>query len=134
MKIINKKDTKEKNQKNSIKIIKGSFISITISLILLLIMSMIYTYTNIAETNVTTLVMVISSVSIFIGSLISAKSINNNGLINGLNVGLIYMVSLYLISSILVSGFSINIKTVIMLVISILSGIVGGIIGVNINK
>ena len=119
---------------NLLKVIKGSIISILISLILLLITAAILTYTNVSESVIPGAVIAISALSILIGSILSSMNIKKNGLLNGLLVGLIYMVVIYLISSIAITGFSMNMKTIIMLIASGLAGIVGGIIGVNIHK
>lgn len=119
---------------NLLKIIKGSIISILISLILLLITAVILTYTNVSESVIPGAIIIISALSILIGSILSSMNIKKNGLLNGLLVGLIYMAVIYLISSITITGFNINLKTIIMLVASGLAGIVGGIIGVNIHK
>ena len=55
------------------------------------------------------------------------------GLINGALVGLIYILTIYLISSITGSGFNLQIQTIIMMVASIVAGMIGGIIGVNLK-
>ena len=46
-------------------------------------------------------------------------------------IGGTYVILLYLISSILNTGFNLNIYTVLMIIAGIISGIIGGIIGVN---
>ena len=76
----------------------------------------------------------ITGISILIGSMTSTKSIKKNGIINGGIVGLIYILILYIISSLFVSGFSITLNSIFMLAIGTITGITGGIIGVNINK
>lgn len=119
---------------NLLKVAKGSIISIVISLILLLVTALILTYTNVSENIIPAAVIVISALSILIGSILSSMNIRKNGLLNGALVGLIYMSVIYLISSIAITGFGINTKTIIMLVASILAGVIGGIIGVNIHK
>ena len=126
----------ENNSKsgNLLKIVKGSIISIVISLILLLVTALILTYTNVSENIIPSAVIVISALSILIGSILSSMNIKKNGLLNGALVGLIYMLVIYLISSIAITGFGINTKTIIMLVASIVAGVIGGIIGVNIHK
>ena len=58
-------------------------------------------------------------------------SIKKNGLINGALIGSIYIVSIYLLSSIIEKNFSLNIHSIIMIIICIITGILGGIIGVN---
>ena len=59
--------------------------------------------------------------------------IKKNGLLNGAFVGIIYIATIYIISSLTGSGFSCNINTIIMIVSSIIAGMLGGIIGVNLN-
>lgn len=116
------------------KIILGSIISFIISFALLLTISIILTYTNVSENIITVSVIVISALSVLIGSIVSALNINKNGILNGAFVGAIYMITIYLLSSILVSGFEMNMQSTIMIVVSIFAGMIGGIIGVNFHK
>lgn len=124
--------SKEKSNKNISRILKGSILSIVISVILLLIYAVLLTYTAIGENTMTVVLITISAISILIGSSISSFKIKKQGMLNGGLVGLIYMIVLYLISSIILSGFSININSIIMILIGIVAGIIGGVIGVNI--
>ena len=119
---------------NLIKILKGSIISIIISMVLLLILSIILAFTNVSENIIPTSIISIAALSILIGSILSTMNIKKNGLLNGAIVGGIYIIFIYLLSSIAITGFTFNIKTDIMLVASILAGVIGGIIGVNIHK
>lgn len=123
--------SKEKTNKNMIRIIKGSILSIIISVLLLLIYAIILTYTTISENTMTAVLITISGISILIGSSISSFKIKKQGMLNGALVGLIYMLALYLTSSMLLTGFSINTSSIIMMLIGTLTGIIGGIIGVN---
>lgn len=118
---------------NFIQIIKGSAISIILTLILLLIFSIILTYTNIQENIISPVIIVISTISLLVGSSISTLKIKKNGLINGMLVGIIYILSIYILSSITGSGFTVSVTTLIMIICSIIGGILGGIIGVNLN-
>ena len=130
----NKKTEENSKTGNILKIIKGSIFSIVLSLLLLLITAIVLTYTNVSENIIPTAIIIISALSILIGSIISSMNIKKNGIINGALVGMIYMVIIYLISSITITGFGINLKTILMIIASIFAGIVGGIIGVNIHK
>ena len=127
-------DSKVKIKGNAIKILLGSGISFLISLVLLLAISIVLTYTNISENIITVSVIVISPLSILIGSIISALNINKNGILNGALVGAIYMITIYVLSSIFVSGFEMNVQSMVMIGVSILAGMIGGIIGVNFHK
>lgn len=119
--------------KNIFKIIKGSIISIIITLIALTIYAAVLSYTTVSESTMVPVVITITGISILIGSSISSISIKKKGIINGGLVGLIYIIFLYILSSIVFAGFSLNMNSIIMIIVSILTGMIGGIIGVNLK-
>ena len=121
-------------KKNLLRIIKGSVFSIILSIILLLIFAMLLCYTNLAESTMVPVVLVITGISILIGGMISTKTIRKNGLLNGGLVGLIYIIILYLVSSLCITGFSLTLNSFIMLLTGTIAGMIGGVIGVNLNK
>ena len=125
--------TKEKN-KNIVNILKGTVISILLSLILLTIYSALLSFTNISENTMTTVVLVITGISILLGSSMSSINIKRQGMLNGGLVGLIYVLLIYLLSSIFLAGFQFNLNSIIMIAVGILTGMIGGIIGVNLGK
>lgn len=127
MKEVNSEDTKI----NFIRVIKGSAFAVVLTLILLLIYSAILTYTKLNESTMPVFIIGITAISILTGSLMSSVNIKKNGIINGALVGLIYIVVIYLLSSIATKSFSLNMYSIIMIVISIVAGAIGGIIGVN---
>ena len=120
------------NENKTIKnIMKGTGIALITTVLLLLIFSIILTYTNIQESTINPVIMIITAISILIGSSLGNIKIKKNGLINGGLIGGIYIITIYLISSILNWKFSLNIQSVIMIITAIVFGIFGGIIGVN---
>lgn len=121
----------EKNNSILIKIFKGLIISFLVTLITIFIFSIILTYTDISENIVPTVIIVLSFVSILVGTIISMKKTSKNGLINGAIIGGTYVVLLYIISSSLNTGFVLNSYTVGMIISGIISGVIGGIIAVN---
>lgn len=124
-------ENKLKMNKNMIRVMKGSIFAIVISLVLLLIYAGILTHTNVSETTMTPVVITIAGISILIGSSISSFNIKKQGMVNGALVGLCYILFIYILSSILLSGFNIDAKAIAMMVVGIIAGMVGGIIGVN---
>ena len=120
-----------KTDKNIVRIVKGSVFAIFITVVFLLIYAILLTSTNIAETTMTAVVITVSGVSILIGSSISSFKIKKQGIINGALVGLIYITAIYLFSSIIFVGFALDISSIIMIAVSIFTGMIGGIIGVN---
>ena len=124
-------ENKIKMNQNIFRVIKGSGLAIIISLVLLLIYATLLTTTDISETTMTPVVITISGISILIGSSISSLKIKKQGMLNGALVGMIYMLIIYLLSSILLEGFTIDVKSIMMIGVGIIAGMIGGIIGVN---
>ena len=112
-------------------IAKGTLISLISTVIMLLIFSLILAFTNVQENTINPVIMIVTAISILIGSSIANIKIRKKGLINGALIGACYILTIYLISSILNWKFSLNLQSIIMIVIAIIFGILGGIIGVN---
>lgn len=121
----------EDNSNSVIRILKGSIIAMVATIILLIIFAAILTYTNINENTMPTVIIVITALSILIGSQIATSKIKRNGILNGAIVGLIYIAFLYILSGLVTKNFSLNNYSIIMIATSILIGGLGGIIGVN---
>ena len=121
----------ENENKQIINIVKGVGISLAASLLLLIIFAIILTFTTIPENVVNPVIIVLTAISILFGSSITNMKIKKIGLLNGGMIGGIYMIVIYLISSILNRDFSINLDALIFIVVGIAFGLLGGIIGVN---
>lgn len=124
---------KEKNS-SIVKVAKGSIIAILITLLFLSIYAVLLSTTDISETTIVPVVLVITGISILIGSSMSTVSIKNKGMINGFLVGLIYIIVLYIISSLMLVGFELNSNSIIMILIGAVTGMIGGVIGVNLKQ
>ena len=117
-----------------IKILKGVGISFAFTLISLTIFSALLTYTSLSESLIQPVVISVTGISILVGSFFATRKVGKNGIIKGIGVGLIYILLIYLISSIVNGGnFALTMGSVIMILIGILCGAIGGIIGVNIG-
>ena len=117
--------------KNFKYILKGVIISIIATLIFLFIFSIILTYTNVSEQLINPFIIVVTAISIFIGSSIGSLKLQKQGLLNGALIGGIYLISLYLISGIINNNFSISTQSLILIIAGMICGMFGGIIGVN---
>ena len=115
------------------KFLKEFFISLIISIILIMILAIILSKTSITEEIITPSIIFISSISVMIGSFRISKNKKEKGIINGLFFGIIYMFSLYIISSVFTHSFYLTGNSIIMICIGIITGIIGGIIGVNLR-
>lgn len=117
--------------KKFINIIKGVIISLITTLVLLFIFSIVLTYTNVSENLITPVIIVVTAISIFIGSTIANMKIKRNGLVNGALIGGIYLISLYILSGIINNNFSISVQSIIMITAGMVCGMFGGILGIN---
>ena len=118
---------------NMKEILIGMCISICITIILLGIFSIILANTNIGEETMAPVIVVISGISLLVGSSIATTKIKKNGIVNGVIIGGIYMIGLYLISITLMMNYTVNTYTIIMITIGMLCGGIGGIVGVNLK-
>lgn len=121
----------EKENKFLANIAKGILISLIATFILLIIFSIILTYSNVKEDVINPVIIIITAISIFIGSSVSCIKIRKNGLLNGGIIGGAYILIIYTISSILNWKFGLDLQSIIFIVVGIVFGILGGIIGVN---
>ncbi len=119
------------NNKPIISIIKGTAISFLTTIIALTIFAVLLTYTELSENTIRPVIITVTGISILIGSSIGTRKIRKNGLMTGGAIGVIYIVSIYLISSIMNSNFALSWISIIMIAVGVIGGVLGGIIGVN---
>lgn len=78
----------EQTYKNAIKsIFKGTTIALGATFALLLIFSVVLAYTNVSESTITPVIIVVTAISILVGSSIGNMKIKKNGILNGALVG-----------------------------------------------
>lgn len=113
---------------------KNLIVEFILTIFLLMILSVLLSLTSISENIINPSIIFISAFSILIGSFFSARKIGTKGILIGILQGLIYMLILYLLSSISNAEFSIGMASIIMILISIACGAIGGILGVNLKS
>ena len=111
--------------------IKEVIFSILCSLLLILLLSILLSTTKLNENLINPITMGIVASSLFLGGFRISKSKKEKGIIFGSLLGAVYMLILYIISSFLNFDFSLNINSLVMIILGILGGARGGIIGVN---
>lgn len=115
----------ENTGKGGMVLVKGTIISFALTLISVFIFSIVLTYTNTAESTIFPVLVFITALSILIGSSLSTIKINKNGILNGGAIGLIYILILYLISSITTTGFALNTQAIILILSATIAGMLG---------
>lgn len=112
-------------------ILKGVIISLIFTIVFLFIFSIVLTYTDISEKFITPVIIVITAISILLGSSIGNFKANRNGLLNGAIIGGIYILGIYLLSGIINNSFVLSVPSIIVIVTGMICGMFGGVIGVN---
>ena len=112
---------------------KFLILSYTIAIVLLCLSSFIFAYTKINDSLINIFVFVIIVVTNLIGSTLLSRKIKKRGLLMGLLFGIIYFSIIYFLTAILYTGFFVNKAVGLYLLMSSVSGVVGGVIGVNIR-
>ncbi len=120
---------KNKLQLNSL--IKSVLLSIILSLIFILIITFICYWGNISEKVLGFMLFLASAVSVFIGSIFLAKKVGRAGLVYGFLNGLTYFLLILLVSVCVSGNFSPSSQVFTTLAGALLSGALGGVIGVN---
>ncbi|WP_432401250.1 TIGR04086 family membrane protein [Wukongibacter sp. M2B1] len=107
--------------------------ALIITVILMLIIAAIITYTSVSDSVMPLITSVIMVISIAYSGLLSATKIRKHGLMHGFITGAIYIMLLLFLSWVLARDFSINRFTIIKAIMGVISGGVGGMIGVNLK-
>lgn len=124
---------KGKSLNHIIYMLKGLIFSMGITMLLLFILSLILLYTPLKESNIPLFNTIIMIISITIGSIYVSISIGENGWINGGILGILYFLILVLLNYLFFKPFLIDMYLVGKLILSLVIGIIGGIIGINLK-
>lgn len=106
-------------------------LELVISLILFFVIAILMSFTSMSENILIPLTIAVTMFSVFVGSFCYAKDKKKNGIIYGGLLGILYILILYIISSVMYSNFNISANSLFMIILSILGGIIGGVLGVN---
>ena len=134
MSIFNLSEKNLVTKKDKLKsLIISTVIGYLLSLILLFILSIVITYTNLNENLSIYLVRTVTYISVLVAGFYAAGKITDKGWLSGLITGGCYSIILIIISTVLKQN-QIGFSHVLQLVICIVTGIAGGIIGINTKK
>ncbi len=117
-----------------VSILKGTLVSVSITLILILLFALIIRFFNIADSWIFPINQIIKVISLFIGINIMLNTNKEKGFLKGLLLGLAYFFISFVIFSILQFSFSFGLNNFFDLILTTLMGGLIGIILVNIKK
>lgn len=115
-------------------ILKGSLISLAVSLVGILIFAFFIKYVAVPTSAIRPVNQVIKGLSLFIGTFIALKKSDKMGLVTGLIIGLVYTILAFVVFSILDGHFEFSKTLVNDLLFGGIIGAICGIIAVNLRK
>lgn len=108
---------------------KGAVLSIIITALLSLLLTALVFCGDIPDKAITALVFFIASLSCITGAYSSGKVLSSKGLVTGGMLGIIYYIILLAVCSVITKNFAITSNMMIMLVSVMMSGMLGGVLG-----
>ncbi|MBU5257425.1 TIGR04086 family membrane protein [Tissierella praeacuta] len=124
---------KTKNLDRGIHLLRGLLLAYIITCILILFFSLLLTYSSLKENKMPLMNTVIMMLSIIVGSIYVSKGIKEKGWINGGIVGIVYYSILIILNLIFLKSLKLDIFSISKLALACITGIIGGIIGINIS-
>ncbi len=115
-------------------IIAGLIWTMLISVGLLSLLMLLIQFTSLSEASLPTLTYAIHIISILIGSFIAGLCSGNKGWYYGGITGISYIVFILIIGSILFTSVSLQLASIIQILVGGFIGMVGGIFGVNFSN
>jgi len=112
----------------------GVLIAYAITAIVFLGYAILITYTNVSERSLPMVVAITTVLSVMVAGFDAARAAENRGWIWGMVAGLVYVLILAAIMFLLLPGFPIDLRTVIVCVLGVAGGGLGGIFGINFKK
>ncbi|MDR1773413.1 MAG: TIGR04086 family membrane protein [Clostridioides sp.] len=121
----------EKTIKKSNYIMKAICISYVLTLVILFLYNILLTFTDMNADMISIIASFITTVSAAVGGFYASKKIKEKGLINGLLVGISYILLIFITVFLLQDQFKFDISMLYRIFLMTCAGGVGGILGVN---
>jgi len=119
---------------SALMVIKGIVISYVVTIPLFVIFATVLANIDFPENFIGPAVDLITIIGIMAAGFYSTRGVRSRGWLNGSIVGIIYMLILYILSSIVFKDFGINGHILALTILGILAGSVGGIVGINVKR
>lgn len=112
-------------------VLKGLGYAYIITLATLLIYNLLLTFTSVSGQSIAMATAFITTISSAFGGFYASKNIKEKGLIYGLVVGLLYIICLMVVVFLAQDAFQFEVGVLYKVLLTSLSGGIGGVIGVN---
>lgn len=123
---------KVKDFSKSIYLLKGLLLAFIITSVLIIFFSLLLTYSTLRESKMPLLNTIIMIISITSGSIYMGRKTKEKGWVNGALIGIGYYLILIMLNFLFLKPFTIDIFSITKLFLASITGVIGGIIGINI--
>ncbi len=123
----------DKKERFVITLLKCVGLSYIITLVFFIIFSILLTYTKLSENIIPIVNSGVIILSIALGSITIAFKVGKRGWFNGAMIGVLYIFIMIVISYLFVESFEIDTYLLFKVIISIITGLIGGMIGINLK-
>lgn len=117
-----------------VSVLKSLIISYGFTFAVFAIFALLLTHTSMPDSIIGTVVFVTMIFAIMLAGFTVARRASSRGWLNGAVGGLLYVLILYIIGALFVTGFVFDKHVVMLLIVGFLSGAFGGIVGINMKK
>jgi len=128
------KDNRSDNRLRVSIMLKSVMIGYIFSLICFLILALLITFTSLSENVVPLITQIIIIIGLVITGAAAARKARTRGWLYGIITGLLYIVTLLIISWIAIDGFAFDKFAFAKILLGIVVGAIGGMIGINLIK
>lgn len=117
-----------------VSILQGILVSYLITVPTFMLFALLLTGIDFPERLITPAVVITTVISVLFAGSTATRGVKSKGWLNGGAVGFVYMLILYIISSLVFNNFIIDRYVITMVIIGVLAGAIGGIVGINLKK
>lgn len=115
-------------------VLKGVIGAIAVTILLTAIFSLLMTFVEINSGMLSGIYVVITSVGLIFGSILSAKLHGHKGWLVGLAVGLLFYIALYAIGVLFGADATVGVYDLIKFSLCLVVGVLSGMLGINLGK
>lgn len=116
------------------KLFSGVLIAYAITCAVFIGYALLLTYTSLSEKNIVLVVTVTTVVSALVAGFDSGRGAKDKGWLWGIFAGFVYAIILLAIGAWVSKGFSFDVRSITMLILSVAGGGLGGVLGINFKK
>ncbi len=113
--------------------LKGAGIAAVLTLLVFLAAAFVLSYTPLPESAIPYIAYIVQIIGAAVSGFIPAKRAGTRGILTGAASGGLYILIIWLSSSLFSDGISFGSHILTMIAISVISGAIGGILGVNLK-